>query len=197
MSRQAFLNFLKIVLPLTALALLSTLFLFSRDVDPLSQLPVARTGLEERARDQQVTAPYFSGKTRRGDVVTVSARAARPEGETGGRIFAETVSARIDTIGGARVSMTAREGVFDQSEQQLTMTGEVEIRTSIGYEIFTPLVRSELGTLHITGGPVEAMGPPGTFTASAMLITGEADGAAHMVFTGGVKLVYTPQVEEK
>ena len=56
---------LKVILPMAALALLSTLFLFSRNIDPTTTIPFTTIPLEERARDERVSRPEFAGATER------------------------------------------------------------------------------------------------------------------------------------
>ena len=47
-----FVGWMKIILPVIALGLLSTLFLLSRTVDPTQDIPVTEVDLEQRAQDQ-------------------------------------------------------------------------------------------------------------------------------------------------
>ena len=75
--------YLKVLLPLTALALLSTLFLISRGIDTEAVIPFAQKDIEERMRGQQLTAPFFSGTTSGGDEIMVTASTARPGGSSG------------------------------------------------------------------------------------------------------------------
>ncbi|MEL6588071.1 MAG: hypothetical protein AAFQ50_15700, partial [Pseudomonadota bacterium] len=51
----------KVILPVIALVTLSTLFLLARTVDPDDAIPFADVNVSERARDQQLTQPKFSG----------------------------------------------------------------------------------------------------------------------------------------
>ena len=44
---------LKVLLPLMALALLSTLFLLSRNVDPLASIPFAQAEIDERLKEKK------------------------------------------------------------------------------------------------------------------------------------------------
>jgi lipopolysaccharide export system protein LptC len=51
--------FLKVLLPLTALAILATLFLLSRSEDTVATIPFAEDDVSSRTRDQQVTRPFL------------------------------------------------------------------------------------------------------------------------------------------
>ena len=66
--------------------------------------------------------------------------------------------------------------------------------TTTGYEISTDFLRTRLDELYAeTPGPVAGTGPPGDLTAGKMLLTtDESTGDAHLIFTQGVKLIYSP-----
>jgi len=70
---------MKILLPLAALGLLSTLFLLSRTVDPNQPIPVAEVGLEQRAQKQGASNATFTGVTDEGDLIKLNAEVARPD----------------------------------------------------------------------------------------------------------------------
>ena len=51
-------SWLKVLFPLIALALLSTLFLLSRAIEPQAVIPFADNEVQERLRDQHITGPF-------------------------------------------------------------------------------------------------------------------------------------------
>lgn len=187
--------FLKVVLPLAALALLSTLFLFARNVEPTANIPFAQLELEERARDQQITAPYIAGKNKRGDLVALTASTAKPDPDNAARIFVNKLDARIDLIGGQQVTFSSEDGLVDNAEQQASLMGGVLILTSTGYSVRTDSLTASLAELKANAdSKIEATGPPGDFTAGAMRLGPDPEtGEPHLFFTNGVKLVYTPK----
>ena len=69
---------LKILLPLVALGILSILFLVARTIDPAQNLPFADVDIAEITRDQRVSRPNFSAVTADGAAITLSASTARP-----------------------------------------------------------------------------------------------------------------------
>ena len=75
-------SWLKIILPLAALALLSTLFLVARIGDPNATLPFTEKDLEEMASEQRVDGPDFSGTTPEGRAIRMSAQTATPRDAT-------------------------------------------------------------------------------------------------------------------
>ncbi len=185
---------LKILLPVLALGLLSTLFLFSRNIDPTTTIPFARIDLEERAKTEQLTAPEFAGATREGDLIAFRAAAARPDPESNARVLASDLSARIDLATGGQITFTARDGTVDDDEGQATLTGDVVITTSTGYTVRTQQLMSAMKRLYAeTPGTVTGDGPPGHITAGRMVLDRAEDRPdAQLLFTDGVKLIYDP-----
>lgn len=186
---------LKIVLPLTALGLLSTLFLLSRSVDPMSTLPLSEGDIEERARGQQMTDLSYSGTTEEGHLIAFSADAARPDKAITDRINTERPKAVIDLTDGGRLTMHALKGQVNEPDDLARLTGGVEFTSTTGYRLKSEDISSALTYLRVTSpGAVEGNGPPGVFTAGRMTITTDPEsGKAVMLFTDGVHLVYDPK----
>ena len=90
---SALVGWLKIVLPLTALGLLSTLFLVSRTIDPSDAIPFATVDIEDRIRQPRLTLPTWAGVTDDGSAMTVTATEARPL--PGGSANAQAVSVDV------------------------------------------------------------------------------------------------------
>ncbi|MFK7939665.1 MAG: LPS export ABC transporter periplasmic protein LptC [Roseovarius sp.] len=189
----------KILLPLAALALLSTLFLISRTIDPTQQPPVTQVDLEQRARDQGVTNPSFAGTTSGGDEVMISARMARPDLQDPDRLSADDVVANIRLNQGTVVDITADHADMRQDDYTAAMDGNVTIETTTGYVILTDAINTRYDRLFAqTPGAVTASGPPGDLTAGRMRLTSNEDSQdAELLFTDGVKLIYTPHNSEE
>ncbi|WP_212522844.1 LPS export ABC transporter periplasmic protein LptC [Actibacterium sp. MT2.3-13A] len=190
-----FITLAKIGLPLAALALLSTLFLFSRNIDPTQSIPYATVDVEELVREPRVTAPNYSGVTSDGTAIAVQAKAARPDPAGPGRASAEALSARLDFADGSSADITSAQGRVDTAEGLAYLEGGVVIDTSTGYHITTEALTTALEhTSVVTESTVEATGPLGRLTAGRMQIDEDADapGQYLLVFKDGVKLVYDP-----
>ena len=71
-------GWLKVVLPLAALAILSTLFLLADRIDPTAAIPYAEVDVKDLVRDPRMTAPAYAGTTADGAGITLSATEARP-----------------------------------------------------------------------------------------------------------------------
>ncbi|MEI4233444.1 hypothetical protein [Roseovarius sp. D22-M7] len=190
---------MKVLLPLVALGLLSTLFLISNTVDPSQSVSTSDIDLEKRARELGATNPSFAGVTRQGDEIRFDARIVRPDPDTPKRLTADRVEAQFRLDAGTRVDVTARAAEFDQDALTAQLHGDVRMTTSTGYVIETARLISRLDALHVLSpGTVTATGPLGELTAGRMLLHNAArdavgDGAAELLFSAGVKLVYRPK----
>ncbi|MFT5797253.1 MAG: lipopolysaccharide export system protein LptC [Candidatus Azotimanducaceae bacterium] len=187
---------LKVLLPLMALALLSTLFLLSRNVDPMASIPFADAEIQARLRDQQITGPFFSGSTARGDQISFSA-SKMGTGQKNGATIAQDLSAQIDLASGARIVFFADTGSVDLVGDTSVLSGNVLITTSSGYKINSDRLISTMSSLHVESPEkVVAEGPLGALTAGSMQIgTPENAETAQLLFTNGVKLIYDPQTK--
>lgn len=186
---------LKILLPLAALALLSTMFLLSRPREPLQNAPFA-DAIGSGTADEKVTAPYYAGTTERGDMLTMTARTARPQ--DGGSIVADKLEARMQLSDGSEIRLDAAEALLRDREHQAHLSGGVRIESSQGYVLTTEGLVSRLDKVAAEStGPVQGVGPLGNFEAGHLqILPADGDGAVQLLFSGGVKLVYQPPDNE-
>lgn len=192
-------GWLKVLLPLMALALLSTLFLLSRNIDPEAVIPFADKEIQDRLRDQQVTGPVYQSVTADGDELAFSAEKLTTPKEQTGANDAEDVEVTMNLASGATVTLRATRGRFDIGTDQADLQQDVVITTSTGYRLLSDRLITQLSTVEVKSpGPVAGDGPLGTLDAGAMqLNAGAGDTPAQLVFTNGVKLIYTPKQDEE
>lgn len=191
--------FLKIVLPLIALAILSTLFLISNVVDPSEKIPFTDVDIQGMAREQSIGSPSYSGVTKNGAAFTVTADNATPTFGDDKGMTAHNIAAMIDTKSGATIDFTAPDGTFQEKTDQAVMYGGVRIVTSDGYTMVSDVIHAKMDMSVIeTDSLVTATGPFGDFTAGKMVITQQSEQGSKsdylLVFTEGVNLVYLPLV---
>lgn len=186
---------LKVLLPLLALGLLSTLFLVSNRVDPEDAIPYAQVDVEERLREPRMTAPTYAGTTRDGAALELRADETRPATADGQGQTAKKVNARLSTPDGAVTDLAADAAVMAPDGNEVTLTGNVTFNSSTGYDLVTEALTARLDETAIRSTtPVHATGPVGQITADRMELTQRGDGGAGylLVFNGSVKLVYQP-----
>lgn len=189
-TRRVF--WLKITLPIAAVLVLSTLFLFARRVNFEDALPYAEVDIDALANDPRLTAPEYSGMTDDGATMRIAARLARPGAAASDPTTADDIVAVYQDQGGASITLQARKGTFGADAKDLNLSGGVSLATSDGYELTSADMAAALGTttVHATG-PVKGVAPFGTLSAGEMLLSGPSD-ARHLVFKGGVRLLYQP-----
>lgn len=186
----------KIVLPLCALALLSTLFLFARKQAEPAEILLSE--VEAIAREQRLSAPRFSGVTDDGAVVVVSARSAQPDPDNSSTIKIDGIRLRMDNPDGSHVEVTGTEGEVAEGARIARFLGLARLVTSTGFEMETNGLIARLDTgLVTTDGLLEIRAPFGELTAGGVEfeVTRE-NKAQQMLFTGGVKLIYRPQQQQ-
>lgn len=186
---------LKVGLPLAALALLSTLFLLARTLDPEDALPWATVNIEELLRDQRLTAPEFAGVTAEGDELLFIAEKAFPGTAGSNGAHATAPLLRLISPEGAETRIEAATARIDTAAGALTLEGDVALNSASGYQLTSDRIESLLDRSAITSpGPVAGFGPGVQISAGAMSLSRPAPGAPEVVvFNGGVRLLYTPQ----
>ncbi len=195
-----FVAWLKVLLPVLALILLSTMFLISHTIDPNKALAFADVDLDDLAENQRVTRPKFSGVTEDGAAMSFAADTAQPDPDNPANYSVIGMNAEIATPDGGEVLITAGRADVKRDENMLEMTGGVILETSTRYHIEAEGLRAALDrTWAESIGPVHASGPGGVITAGQITLErqGAEQGRYLLVFKGGVKMVYTPERDEK
>jgi len=134
-SYSRFIAWAKILLPLIALAILSTLFLFSHQIDPTKAIPYAKVDVRELAREQRIGTPHYAGVTQDGAAVTIAATEAHPDPADPQHLLASNLTADIKTTAGTRIDLAATDGEIDPVGQTARLENGVDVRTSSGYHI--------------------------------------------------------------
>ncbi|WP_127901413.1 LPS export ABC transporter periplasmic protein LptC [Solirhodobacter olei] len=192
-SRLVF--WLKILLPLAALVILSTMFLVARTIDPSRAIPFAKVDVRSLAREPRITGPKYSSVTSDGSSLHITAAEARPEPARPGHATATNVVATLTSPAGQTTVLTSERGKIDTPGNLVTFDGKARVAQAGGYQVTAPHMEAALDKTHVlaTGG-VTATAPFGRITAAQMQITPDpaASGSYVLVFNGGVKLVYDP-----
>lgn len=189
-------GWLKILLPLGALALLSTMFLFARQSGDAPTIPFAE--IDQMARDQLITAPRFSGVADDGSVVEITALNAKPDGADLNSLTINKPRLTLNAADGTSLSIVAGAGVIDNTGQEARLDGLARLETSSGYKMETAGLVANLKSGEVTSqGRLAVQAPFGSVTAGQVSILVTDDGMGQqMRFTGGVKLVYDPTSNE-
>ncbi len=194
-SHTRVVGWLKVALPLMALAILATLFLVADRIDPEAALPYAEVDVAERAREPRMTAPTYAGTTGDGASLTLTADEARPAAGTT-PAMAQGLVLDLATPDGGTTILRAATAVMDQTARHLVLSGGVTVTTGTGYRLETAEVVAELDRSGLESrGEVTAIGPVGDIRADGMTLRQDSltPGTYVLVFKGGVRLVYRPK----
>ncbi|CUH42953.1 MULTISPECIES: LPS export ABC transporter periplasmic protein LptC [Ruegeria] len=191
-------QFFKVVLPLVAIAMLSTVFLLSRSIETNVSVPFNQQDIDERLADQVVTQPNYQGTTRKGEDVQIEASRAT-QGTEGEAPTAAEFRGRFGLLNGGVITLDSNSGMIRPDKNTATFVGDVVITTTDGIVVTTDLLNTALDEIQgDTPGQVDGTGIIGDFTAGRMTFgTEKKDGPVHIIFTDGVKLVYEPQKAER
>lgn len=190
-------TWLKIVLPLIALAILSSIFLFSQRIDPGSNPPAADSDLADRMREPRLTDPVFNGVLPDGAAVTVTADDMRPLPGSLTEGTARTLNVTVETAGGDTLTLAAPHGRLDSAAQTLALSGGATAVTDGGFSLAAPDMTGSLPLSELTAsGGVTVESPFGTIRSDRMKIArNPSRPETHIVdFIGAVRLIYqTPE----
>ncbi|MEX3017273.1 LPS export ABC transporter periplasmic protein LptC [Gymnodinialimonas hymeniacidonis] len=183
----------KVTLPLIALALLSSLFLLSGAPDPDAALPYAEVDIEQITREQRVTSPRFAGVVGEDQEIIILAEAMTAESGQIDRIHAQAIDGRVDLGIEEVMTVQATLGDFDMAGQFASLRDGVAVQSSRGYQMESDTMLMALDEVRLRAPtPVHITGPGLDLTADAMEME-EVDGAPILRFTGSVRMLYDPE----
>jgi lipopolysaccharide export system protein LptC len=189
----------RLVLPLGAIALLSTVFLFSRSIDPQRAVELADIDVAELAREPRIGAARFAAVTTDDTAMTVSAESVRAgdDFQNNTPLLNLENPAGVLTFASERlVEFRGEVGRIDQAADIIRLDGNVRLETSDGYIAQMPELQAALSKTHITGlGGITAEGPPGEISADFVeLTTSPTTSAGYLLaFRGNVRVLYVPE----
>lgn len=194
---------LKVALPLTAVGLLSALFLGQNDAGPSGgNLMFSPGDIDALGEGLRIINPVFTGMTEGNDAFRFTAALVVPDGAPPQKAAIETLAGTLELKGGPVLTLEAAKGDLDIPTRRLALAGAVRIDTSDGYSIHAPRVQVDLnaGTLGAEDA-VETVGPAGRIDSGTLTIApapaggGSGSGSADarlFSFGNGVRLVYDP-----
>jgi len=187
---------LKVILPLAALAGLSTLFLVSRTIDPAQSVPYADVDIDALTDEQLIGGPTFSGVLPGGAAFRLSAEKAWPDLADPGTLSGEAIRATIDLQDGTGIAVHADTATFSNTDRRAGLSGHVTVETTNGYRMQAEQLNMSLDGLRLwSDAEISAVGPGLAIRAGQFDITGDGThGNPYLlVFKGRVSLLYTPE----
>lgn len=196
---ESVIQILRLVLPLGALALLSTVFLLSSGVDPQRAVEMSDINVEELTRDPRIGEARFAGVTAEATALTIVAHSVRSVGDLREDgpvlLYLDTPSGELEFPTGRIATFRGAEGQIDQLQDQITLSGSVVLETSDGYLMTMPKLVAAIQSTHVRGsGGITGQAPAGDISADTVELTPseeQSDGYL-LAFKGNVRLIYFP-----
>jgi lipopolysaccharide export system protein LptC len=189
-------RWLKVALPLTALAILSTLFFVAETLDPDAAIPYADVDVERLLREQGITKPAFGAVTEDGVAISMSADSIRPGAEQRDRLTGTELTAKLTWPDAAQIDIESPEGIVDVSGNEAILKGGAVLKSSTGYTVRSDQIIARMNEASVySPGSISAEGPIGSLAAGRMELTRQsnADNGYLLVFKDGVRLLYQPR----
>ncbi len=193
LDRSRVVGALKLILPLTALGLMSMVFLLADPVDPNRAIATAEIDVADRARDPRISAARFAGVTDDGAALRIEAASARSDPGAALRFQVEGVALLIEGTDGMALSARAAAGQMDRAAGRFAMRGDVLIERSDDTRLAAATVEGLLDRTWIeAGGPVSGRLAGAEIEAGALVVTDDParPGSLRLVFGQGVRLIY-------
>jgi len=192
MLRSRIVAWLRVILPLTALALLSVLFLIGWKPEPQATIPYANVDPQDLAERQAVTNPTYTGVTTNGSQLTIAGAEAEPGKEPNhGSVRSVRLTLRAPDGRAADVSA----GTAQMEGDLVALQDGVRMTTADGWIVTAPEFHASTteGTL-AADREVNVLAPFGDLTAGAMELRPVSPGNPDHVLDlkGGVRLIYRP-----
>lgn len=198
-ARARLAQLVRLVLPLGAIALLSTVFLLSENIDPQRAVDMAGLDVADLTREPRIGTARVAGVTEEGTALTIRAVTMRAQSDLSapGPILLSLDTPEGDMLftSGRLLQFRGNSGEVDQAQDQMVLRGDVVLETSDGYRATMPVLRGALKRAHLLGeGGISASGPPGVIRADRLDVTGIAgsEGGYLLAFRGNVRLIYQP-----
>lgn len=184
---------LKIALPLLALAMLLSLFLFPGEEPFEGGIVFTEADIEALGEGLRITRPVLTGATRDDDPFRFTAETVVPDAAPPTQAEIERLAGTINFLGGQTFWIEAPVAALDLETQVMEGTERVTVTSSDGYRISADRVVLDLvaGTLEAEGS-VDGAGPMGTIAAETLSIVPAEGRSGPRVFSfgNGVRLVY-------
>lgn len=184
--------FLRIVLPLAAIVLLSTLFLFGGNHEPGSSLPYGDYSPEKLKDRPAVGSPTYAGVASDGTEITMKAASANP-GKDDGDTTINQLDLTLRHPDGLTTNVVADNG--EMEGDLIHLRKDVKATTSTGWTAISQQFDANTvdGSL-ISPDAVEVDAPFGKLNAGSMELRELPDGSGQRILDlkGGVRMIYQP-----
>lgn len=190
-SYSRFVRTLKLVLPLSAFAVVAAAALFVLLYDADDTLTLSFTSVEHLDNDLRMVNPRFSGMDYERRPFLVTATSAIQDVRDPRNVTLENLQADMALSETSWVGLSADRGRLDSEAQTLELDGNISLFTDAGYEFHTQHAVVQLDEQRVTSNSeVTGQGPLGTLRADGFIAEDAGD---RLRFSGNVRMrIYPP-----
>jgi lipopolysaccharide export system protein LptC len=195
-SYSFFIAWVKTLLPIVALGMLSTIFLFSGKVDVTQSLPYAELNVEDIIREQRITKPYFTGISEGGIEFALSAAYATPNASQPSILNVSKLRMEFKTPQGNTTEITAGLGEMNTETKNAKISRGVNLASKLNFWITTETLDIDFNDSYAsTNGPFKGVFSLGSIESGNMVLKMIA-GDQQIIFTNGVRMLYNPKATQ-
>jgi len=192
-----FVTVTKVVLPLIAIGLLGTVFLFTNDDSIEGGLSFSKSDLNLLESGMRIEQPRMFGSNPNGDLYNFVAEALLPDSLTPSLVEALKISGEINYQTGGTTQISAGKAAFMLEGNQLRLSGGMLVVMPDGSRVSGEGLLAELDTGKLTSNSdVSASSPLGSIQAGNFRVerVGADDEEKQMIwFENGVMLSFKPE----
>ena len=193
-SYSALVVWLKTLLPIMALGMLSTIFLFSGKVDVTQSLPYAKLNIAEIIREQRITKPYFAGVSNNGTEITLSAAYASSNTQNADILNITELSIVLTSQNTREIQINAGLGTLNSTTHKAVVSQDVHVSMVPDFWLKTNSLTFDLKQAVATAdNGFQGVTPLGSIGSDKMIIK-MITGDQQIIFTNGVRLIYYPEL---
>ena len=186
-----FVSLMKVMLPLTAAALIMILIAWPQTQDEGATFRVSLAAIPDGdAGETGMTRARFVGTDSRNQPFVITADTTVPDTLNPEKIDLTTLQADLTLSSGSWISLMSATGLYNRTAQNLALQGGVEIFADNGFALQTASVEIDLENGIAWGRrPVQAHGPMGALGADTFRL--ERNGQ-RLFFEGRVRMTLQP-----
>lgn len=185
---SSFVRGARLVLPLTALAIVAVVLAWPRMEDNIAPVPKESIIPQSGGRNELISPHFESTTNSQLPYIVTAARAVQSQKDEA-LVLLEKPVADVTLSGGATLNAKSDNGVYRQDTEILVLDGHAVMQHSSGHNLASDRMNISMkDQLAWSESPVNGEGPSGTIEAKAMNannVTGV------LIFTGPAKLVLT------
>ncbi len=180
----------KIMLPVSAFAIVAAMLVFAFVYESDDRLTVRFSNVQQVDNDLRMVNPQFSGVDAERRPFLVTAEAAIQDPQNLRAVTLQTLQADMALSPTAWVSVNADEGLLDTESETLTLAGSIDVYSDTGYEFHMERATIDFNEHRVeTQSPVVGQGPLGTLRADRFIAE---DTGQNLRFDGNVRMRIFP-----